>query len=52
MKNLKNLLDMLREFYYEKNGKKETLEFLKYMIVELENTRARDWEKILEEIDE
>ena len=28
--------DMLREFYYEKNGKKETINFLKYIINELE----------------
>lgn len=48
MNNLKNLIDMMREFYYEKNGKKETIEFLKYMINEFEKTRTRDWEKINE----
>ena len=49
MKKLKTLLSMLREFYYEKNGKKETLEFLNYVIKELEETRARDWDMLNDE---
>ena len=48
MNKINNLICMLRDFYYEKNGKKETIEFLKYMIKEFEKTRVRDWEKINE----
>lgn len=32
---------LLREFYYEKNGKEETIEFLKYIIKELENGNSK-----------
>lgn len=29
-------VQLLKEFYYEKNGKEATIEFLKYIISELE----------------
>lgn len=32
---LQNLYNMLREFYYEKNGIESTIEFLTYMLEEL-----------------
>lgn len=48
MKNLEVLLQMIREFYYEKNGKQDTISFLKYIVQELEKTRPRDWEKLNE----
>jgi len=30
------LVDLLRSYYYEKNGVKETIDFLKYIISEME----------------
>ena len=30
-------IKLLREYYYEKNGKEETIEFLRFIIKELEN---------------
>lgn len=30
-------IKLLREFYYEKNGKDETIKFLKYITKELSN---------------
>jgi hypothetical protein len=33
---LKDASTLLREFYYEKNGKEQTIEFLKYITKELE----------------
>lgn len=30
-------VQLLREFYYEKNGKETTIEFLKFILKELEN---------------
>ena len=30
------LVDLLRSFYYEKNGIKDTIEFLKYILSEME----------------
>ena len=30
-------IELLREFYYEKNGKEANIDFLKYIIKELEN---------------
>lgn len=35
-KMLKQCYDMLREYYYEKNGIENTIEFLKVIINELE----------------
>lgn len=31
------VVTLLREFYYEKNGKESTIEFLKEMVKELES---------------
>lgn len=35
LRNMKIIFNMLREFYYEKNGKEKTIEFLEKMIKEL-----------------
>ncbi len=39
MNNLQNLYDMLREFYYEKNGLDNTIDFLEYMLQELKKIK-------------
>ena len=36
---IQNLYNMLREFYYEKNGLDLTIEFLEFMLEELKKTR-------------
>ena len=37
---LYNYYDMLREFYYEKNGLELTIEFLEYMLHELKKMKG------------
>lgn len=39
---LYNYYNMLREFYYEKNGLENTIEFLEYMINELKRMKGED----------
>lgn len=39
MNNLQNLYDMLKEFYYEKNGLDKTIDFLEYMLKELKKIK-------------
>lgn len=34
--SFKKAIELLREFYYEKNGKEETIKFLKFIIKKLE----------------
>lgn len=41
--NLENLIKMIREFYYEKNGKSATIMFLEYILNELKNISAEEW---------
>lgn len=38
---LQNYYTMIREFYYEKNGIKNTIDFLKYMIELLEEENSK-----------
>lgn len=45
---LKNLIDMIREFYYERNGKEDSIEFLEFMIRNLKDTDEKLWELIKE----
>lgn len=37
---LENLYTMLREFYYEKNGLDDTIDFLEYILTELKKIRG------------
>lgn len=39
---LQNYYDMLKEFYYEKNGLDDTIDFLKFMLNELENIKNEE----------
>ena len=43
MSRADNLINMLREFDYKKNGKYSTIEFLKTMIEYLEETYEYEW---------
>lgn len=43
MNKVDNLIIMLHEFYYKKNGKDSTINFLKYIIEMLEETTEDDW---------
>lgn len=36
---IQNLYNMLREFYYEKNGIESTIEFLEYMLEQFKELR-------------
>ena len=38
--DLENIYTMLREFYYEKNGIDDTIEFLEYIIKELKEIKG------------
>lgn len=40
--NFKLAVKLLKEFDYEKNGKNETIEFLKYMLKELLNNDTNE----------
>jgi hypothetical protein len=40
---LKRAANLLREFYYEKNGKEETIEFLIFILNELVNGKESDY---------
>lgn len=40
-KELKIYYDMLREFYYEKNGLDESINFLEIMLFNLKNVRRK-----------
>ncbi len=44
MSRVDNYILMLQEFYYKKNGKVASIDFLKYMIEQLEETYEYEWE--------
>lgn len=44
MSRVDNYINMLHEFYYKKNGKEASIEFLKIMIEYLEDTYDYEWE--------
>lgn len=44
MNRVDNYINMLQEFYYKKNGKEATIDFLKYMISLFEDTYSYEWE--------
>lgn len=46
MSDLQNLIDMIREFYYERNGKSKSIGFLQFIIRELEMTKDSEWDDI------
>jgi len=48
VQTLKNLIDMIREYYYERNGKEDSIEFLEFMIRNLKNSDEKLWELIKE----
>ena len=41
-KKIKNIYNMLRDFYYEKNGLDLTIEFLEYILQELKKLQKGD----------
>lgn len=43
MSRVDNYINMLKEFYYKKNGKEKSIEFLKLMIKYLEDTYEYEW---------
>ena len=44
MNRVDNYINMLKEFYYKKNGKEASIEFLKVMIKYLEDTYEYEWQ--------
>lgn len=46
MTRVDNYINMLKEFYYKKNGKESSIEFLEYMIKQLEDTYDYEWEDL------
>lgn len=44
MSRVDNYINMLKEFYYKKNGKESSIEFLKVMIEYLEETYEYEWD--------
>lgn len=45
MTRVDKYIEMLQEYYYKKNGKYNTIEFLKYMIDLLKKTYEYEWEE-------
>ena len=46
---IKNLIDMIREYYYERNGKEDSIGFLEFMIRSLKDTDEVLWEELKKE---
>lgn len=44
MNRINNYINMLKEFDYKRNGKYETIEFLKIMIKYFEDTYEYEWD--------